>query len=1002
VETIEFVRIAYRKLKAHVYFDKTALPLRDKLVEFEASVEFESKLSAIAELYDSAMQEGKSELLQKILDSISVLHFPKKMKKSKDETGINVITVGRPDEHAVISDAQHFIDMSVEGHILGTMWIMKFGKRLDDDCYKNARGNRLRTALIWDEDNEAIHSPALFEPYFAQYTLWRDEGLTCAEELLKRKHDVLITTLDLKKFYYNTGIVEDKFNSLAEDTDEVCSSKEKSLHNAILSIMKRYTNKLVEDNVAHSGIVLPIGFLPSAVLSNWCLAEFDKGILDCWNPSYYGRYVDDIIIVDKIEKDSEIYLMARSETMLKDAVIDFFLGKKRRYNGSPFVTADNDKSTKADKDKPKEETNYKVTAAFCLSNESYLEFQSSKTRIIALFAENNSSALLNKFKKEIIENVSEFRLMPEIGEAFSKEDFSDFYRLDNDATVNKLRGVKEISMDKYELSKFLGKYRVVSSLIEDKKTKVFSNVIERMFNGRELLENYTLWERVFEIFVTDRNYNGFSKFYKRITEEIRVLGIELNNIELDAEKIKHSLHLHLTSSLNRVLSLLWGDEVKRVKLAMQDSSHLLSMREAYFKTYMTNRYVMVVPPEAMICPNDNTNANLSSFSDCFEYICNGGSSADWSDDYLPYFRHAQDIAIAMLLNSICTNCIEGEESMHSTYIARISKNLQDGPTENSDAFPGHSILSVNTQNASKMRIAIANVNVGNVSNLKEVLKGSKPNRTYKRYRGLTELVNCAITELARNAPKGSAKMLVLPENYVPFEWLPALASKAAREGIAIITGVEHLKVDKCIYNYTAVMLPFKYFDKIPTTAMFFQLKKQYSPEERYIIEGYDCVAVEGQALNPNSMRPLYHWHECYFPVYCCYELASISDRAEFMSWADMIIAVENNRDTNYFGNIAESLARDLHCYFIQVNTSQYGDSRITQPTKSEIRNVIAVKGGLNDSLLVGEVDVKSLREFQIQSYALQKGGPFKPTPPGIDTKIVRRKIERGNGRSSEL
>ena len=232
-------------------------------------------------------------------------------------------------------------------------------------------------------------------------------------------------------------------------------------------------------------------------------------------------------------------------------------------------------------------------------------------------------------------------------------------------------------------------------------------------------------------------------------------------------------------------------------------------------------------------------------------------------------------------------------------------------------------------------------------------------------------------------------MLVLPENYVPFEWLPQLASKVAREGLAIITGVEHVIAGTNVYNFTAVILPFKYFKTIPTAAIFFQLKKHYPPEEKRIIEGYEYKAIEGTVD-----RPLYRWHDCYFPVYCCYELASITDRAEFMSWADMVVAVEFNRDVNYFGSIVESLSRDLHCYFVQVNTSQYGDSRITQPTKSEERNLIAVKGGLNQSLLIGEIDIQALREFQIKTYNLQKNGMFKPTPPGIDVKIVRRKMEK--------
>ena len=73
----------------------------------------------------------------------------------------------------------------------------------------------------------------------------------------------------------------------------------------------------------------------------------------------------------------------------------------------------------------------------------------------------------------------------------------------------------------------------------------------------------------------------------------------------------------------------------------------------------------------------------------------------------------------------------------------------------------------------------------------------------------------------------------------------------------------------------------------------------------------------------------------YFSVYCCYELTSIVDRSLFQVYADMMIAVEWNKDINYYSNILESLSRDMHCYCIQVNTSDYGDSRITRPSKTE-------------------------------------------------------------------
>lgn len=983
MRTLELVKIAFRKLKAHVYFDKTALPLRDKIVAFETASDFEEKLAAIATAYDNAALTKDSSFMSELLSSISALPFPKKMKTTEqgEET---VISVGNPNEKAEISELQYFIDMNVSGHILGVLWIIAFGKRLDERCFKKACGNRLRSSLIWNDEGEVIPTPALFEPYFAQYTLWRDGGLSCAEDLLAKGHDALILTLDLKKFYYKAGLTEDTFNELISSEDSI---RDISLHSAIFTIMQNYTEFLVLKQVEHNGIVLPIGFLPSAVLSNWCLRKFDQGILDFWNPSYYGRYVDDIIIVEKIEKESEIYKQARKNALTKDLVIHYYLGHERRKSSASFIELLNDSTNiqneMENKLKGKADTLYRVCSPFCLSEDSRLEFQVDKTRIIALFSDNNSTALLNKFKNEIHENVSEFRLMPEVGEAFSQDDFSAFYRLDNDATINKLRGVKEISMDKYELSKFLGKYRVVSSLVDDGNIKKFTKIIGRMFNDRELIDNYVLWERVLEIFITDKDYAGFARFAKKVKAAISSLIISLENTATIsnttlAEETKRSLQLHFTATLNRVLSLLWGEKSDEIIKAIEEP---LLLRKSYLDTKMNNKYVMAVPSEIVDYSDcGDITINFTDFAEAFKYICNQQACSTANYDMLPYFRQAQDIGIAMLLSSIYPNSESDKRTTYSEYINEVKREVEEAPLIISDIGKTN-IFSVGDKVKDKLRIAIANVNVGDVSNLDSVLKGRKPNRRYSRYRALTNLVNEAIIE--------KVDMLVLPENYVPFEWLSSLASKAAREGLSIITGVEHIIVGKNVYNYTAVILPFKYFKTIPTAAIFFQLKKHCSPEETRIIEGYGYEAIEETAP-----RPLYRWNDCYFPVYCCYELTSISDRAEFMSWADMVVAVEFNSDVNYFGNIVESLARDLHCYFVQVNTSQYGDSRITQPTKSEVRNLISVKGGLNQSILIGEVDIQTLREFQIKNYNLQKNGIFKPTPPGINVRIVRQKLRK--------
>src|SRR5690606_34182137 len=118
---------------------------------------------------------------------------------------------------------------------------------------------------------------------------------------------------------------------------------------------------------------------------------------------------------------------------------------------------------------------------------------------------------------------------------------------------------------------------------------------------------------------------------------------------------------------------------------------------------------------------------------------------------------------------------------------------------------------------------------------------------------------------------------------------------------------------------------------------------------------------------------LFKWNNILFSVFNCFELADISKRAKLRGKVDFVVTVEYNRDTNYFSNITDSIARDIHAYIIQVNTSEYGDSRITQPSNTYSKDILKIKGGENVSLITSRIDIKELRDFQQLNYTLQEG-----------------------------
>ena len=121
-----------------------------------------------------------------------------------------------------------------------------------------------------------------------------------------------------------------------------------------------------------------------------------------------------------------------------------------------------------------------------------------------------------------------------------------------------------------------------------------------------------------------------------------------------------------------------------------------------------------------------------------------------------------------------------------------------------------------------------------------------------------------------------------------------------------------------------------------------------------------------------SLYDVITWNGIRYTIFNCFELANINHRGLFKSQIDVMLAVEVNNDTNYYGNIAEATCRDLHCYFIQSNTSEYGDSRVVVPKKTEEMNPVRVKGGENDTILTMKLDIGALRLFQSQDPLYQQ------------------------------
>lgn len=89
-------------------------------------------------------------------------------------------------------------------------------------------------------------------------------------------------------------------------------------------------------------------------------------------------------------------------------------------------------------------------------------------------------------------------------------------------------------------------------------------------------------------------------------------------------------------------------------------------------------------------------------------------------------------------------------------------------------------------------------------------------------------------------------------------------------------------------------------------------------------------------------------------------------RSLYKGKIDILFAPVNNKDTSYFSNIIETTARDLHIFIAQANTSVYGDSRITGPYGKNDRNVLQIKGGEQDDIVIGRINIGEVHRDEIK------------------------------------
>jgi hypothetical protein len=260
------------------------------------------------------------------------------------------------------------------------------------------------------------------------------------------------------------------------------------------------------------------------------------------------------------------------------------------------------------------------------------------------------------------------------------------------------------------------------------------------------------------------------------------------------------------------------------------------------------------------------------------------------------------------------------------------------------------------------------------------MKGS-PALTRDRYRHMLGYFNGLIREKRR------IDYLVMPELSIPERWFTRFASKLARRGISLIGGVEHIVPGSSAQSAVArnqVWANLVWSDGFRWHDVLYKQDKQ-APAifERELLSGEGITLVPEIARSHPRVVVNSGFH---FGILVCSEFTNIEHRASFRGNVDAVFVPEFNPDVTSFSSMVESAALDVHCYVVQCNDRQYGDSRIQAPyVKRHLRELLRVRGGVTDVALVGSIDVLGLRRAQSTNPPTTGAGAvFKPYLDGFE------------------
>ena len=944
---ITLIKRAFRKLLTYVYFDKSDMRLRYNVASFTKRL---SNKQIENEVFNNILDVaiGKSEkLLEEWLSQMTLLYYPKKIREQATEKDPHLIS-NKVNGTAVVDRLLIKTNIPAELLILDVVWLLEYGFLIDSSLASCCYGNRMD---LMPGELGVRKGNALFKKYHNQYQSWWKRGLSIANTTLKKEEDITIINFDIADCYHS---IDFDFTTFKEDFSKKHPTKDiynSPLTNVIEKIYNRYWELsqksdaetfINENNGKHP---LSLGLLSSSVLANWYLSPLDDFIKENserYSLLYYGRYVDDCMVVLKTKSNSN-----KHEESISQEMPDCF---KWENDIVLFGFIDNSNDIAYNR----------------LSN-----FRIQKEKLyIYRFDCQLSQESIEGYEQEQIERSSEFRFLTD------EADDGTSTELESVTLVNTLDAEEEagrrfniLEENKYKLSVYFAKLNNRLAFYgEESKYNVEVEKVFKYFDKYLLIKHYLLWEKMFTTFVLSGKINYLKEYEERIRDQIGRIetkdNLFVNSKSQGLSNIKETLLFHLEQCKVMAMSLVKGEN---------------TISSLYLDTYMIRMNYNIYPMQEFAKDYKKLGVRIPLSKLKYGKKC-------WKYKWIPYYVKYYDIVCALSLGksfnpdiykdayhaywSLNVDIEHDNEWMAFFYKSKKDERECEVTTSYFEEEPPESLL-----------VNIVGMDIKDEDPLKRL---SKPNSRDRI--NLMKSILDGITKIEKT------DLFILPELSLPMSELREYCRYSSKNELAFVAGLEYYQYKRKIYNYIITCLPVILYgekDAVP----IIRLKNDYAPIE------IEKIGTKKVPQNDKRWQILYHWKGHVFTTYYCFELTNVLERSHFFAKIDAIYCPVFNRDTYYFNNIAESCSRDMHCYFTLSNVSHYGDSRVTQPSKHEDMNILKVKGGNTDEnkaiVLSAKLNIKSLREFQkLPLDKQQKIKTFKCTPPCYPKDEVNNRKNR--------